>query len=54
MNTVGVWAETNETMDVKICARSNNRNLLVTGDNIGNLKLFSSPAIHLKVTYYIV
>lgn len=50
LNTVGVWAETNESTDIKVCARSNNRNLLVTGDDMGNLKLFSSPAIHLKVT----
>jgi len=53
-NTMGVWPETYEGMDIRVCARSNNNNLLVTGDELGHIRLFSSPPIHLKSLYHCV
>lgn len=49
-NTIGVWPDSYEGTDTTVCARSNESNLLVTGDETGQIRLFSSPTIYPKVT----
>ena len=49
-NTIGVWPESYDGTDVRVCAKSKTNNLLVAGDEGGCIRLFTSPSIHLKVT----
>jgi len=51
-NTIGVWPESYDGTDVRVCAKSKTNNLLVAGDEGGCIRLFTSPAIHLKSLYH--
>ena len=53
-NTIGVWPESNEGSDIRVCARTNNNSLMVTGDELGLIRLYSNPAIYPKVSKIIV
>lgn len=47
-NTVGIWPEHSDGTDVNSTARSNDRTLLVSGDDVGKIKLYSYPAAQPK------
>ncbi|CAH0560977.1 unnamed protein product [Brassicogethes aeneus] len=43
--TIGIWPENADGTDVNACDRSNNKHLLVAGDDFGKIKLFGYPTI---------
>lgn len=49
--TLGIWPELGGT-DVNTCCASNSRQLLVSGDNIGRLKLFAYPTVQSKSLHH--
>ena len=50
--TIGVWGETVDSPDINSVDRSNDKKLIATGDDMGKIKLFSSPAAQPKVRGY--
>lgn len=46
--TLGIWPEGADGTDINTCAKANQSELLVTGDDFGKIKLFASPACHQK------
>ncbi|XP_076316323.1 echinoderm microtubule-associated protein-like 2 isoform X2 [Tachypleus tridentatus] len=51
-NVLGIWPDNADGSDVNTCDRSHNKKLLVTGDDFGKVKLFSSPACQPKCIYH--
>ncbi|KAG0700301.1 Echinoderm microtubule-associated protein-like 1 [Chionoecetes opilio] len=47
-HTLGIWPEGADGTDVNTCTRANNSPLLITGDDFGKVKAFSSPACFQK------
>jgi microtubule-associated protein-like 1/2 len=47
--TIGIWPDGPDGVDVNICSRSGDGKLLATGNNLGKIKLFSYPACQPKV-----
>lgn len=47
--SIGIWPENADGTDVNYCDRSNDQQLMVTGDDCGKVKLYSYPVIHTKV-----
>lgn len=47
--TVGIWQDGMDGTDINKCAKSNDSKLLVAADDFGKLKLYTYPAIHVKV-----
>ncbi|KAK9876491.1 hypothetical protein WA026_013867 [Henosepilachna vigintioctopunctata] len=47
-NTIGVWSENSDGVDANCCDRSNDKELLATGDDLGRVKLYNYPACQPK------
>lgn len=47
---IGIWPEGADGTDINACARSRNKNLVATGDDFGEVKLFKFPSVKLKVS----
>ncbi|XP_011505810.1 PREDICTED: echinoderm microtubule-associated protein-like 2 [Ceratosolen solmsi marchali] len=50
--TVGIWPDGPDGVDINICNRSGDGKLLATGDESGKVKLFSYPACQPKSLYH--
>ena len=54
-NTLGIWGEQDNTLDINTSARSNEGALLAIGDDLGRVRLFTHPAtqpVSLHHSYY--
>jgi echinoderm microtubule-associated protein-like 1/2 len=48
--TIGIWPESADGTDINTVAKSNDSELLATGDDYGKVNLFSYPAMQPKVS----
>ncbi|VEN35286.1 unnamed protein product [Callosobruchus maculatus] len=46
--SLGIWPETADGTDLNACDRSHDKQLMVTGDDFGKVKLYSYPVIQTK------
>lgn len=51
-NVFGIWPENQDGPEVNSCDRSHQSKLLVTGDDLGRLNLFSYPACQPKCLHH--
>lgn len=51
--TLGIWPEGADGTDVNTCSKANQTAVLATGDDFGKIKMFSNPACHQKVSFFI-
>ena len=51
-NVFGIWPENFDGPNVNSCDRSHSCKLLITGDDLGRLNLFSYPACQPKCLHY--
>jgi len=47
-SAMGVWPEGADGTDINACDRSNNKAVIATGDDFGEVKLFKYPSVKLK------
>jgi echinoderm microtubule-associated protein-like 1/2 len=50
--TIGIWPESADGTDINTVAKSNDSEIMATGDDYGKVNLFSYPAMQPKVSYF--